>query len=204
MASFECRAKAVRTRPEGDAVTTAIMPDVAFPPWLHTRPSVRTVLPGRTAGSGLQYDAGVEAIRTTHQGPDEDEMADRIDSGRGATAQWQTAVALALLVWIGLIAVWAYRPWSDHVPLEIPPEIPREEVEAESARFECGAPFGDATVEPSEEATESPYPVSRQPCTGRVGRQSLAIADIAAGVLGLVVLVRLGRRSRAPGGFHAS
>ncbi|MBW3651683.1 MAG: hypothetical protein KY458_14045 [Actinobacteria bacterium] len=131
-------------------------------------------------------------------------MADHIDSGGGAAAQWRTAVALALLVWIAVIAVWAYRPWSDHVPLEIPPEIPREELEAESATFECGAPFGDDTVAPSEEATESPYPVSRQPCTGRVGRQSLAIADMAAGVLGLVVLLRLARRSRAPSGHDAS
>ncbi|HEV2069083.1 MAG TPA: hypothetical protein VGR26_04745 [Acidimicrobiales bacterium] len=131
-------------------------------------------------------------------------MADHIDSGSGAAVQWRTAVALTLLVWIALIAVWAYRPWSDHVPLEIPPEIPRDELEGESARFECGAPFGDATVAPSEEATESPYPVSRQPCTGRVGRQSLAIADIAAGVLGFVVLLRLARRSRAPSEQHAS
>ncbi|HEV2069443.1 MAG TPA: hypothetical protein VGR26_06590 [Acidimicrobiales bacterium] len=131
-------------------------------------------------------------------------MADDIDSGSGAAAQWRTAVALALLVWIAVIAVWASRPWSDHVPLEIPPEIPREELEAQSARFECGAPFGDAPVESSEKAAESPYPVSRQPCTGRVGRQSLAIADIAAGVLGLVVLLRLARRSRAPSGQHAS
>lgn len=131
-------------------------------------------------------------------------MADHIDSGSGLAAQWRTAVALALLVWIAVIAVWAYRPWSDHVPLEIPPEVPREEVETQSARFECGAPFGEDTVEPSEEATESPYPVSRQPCTGRVGRQSLAIADIAAGVLGLVVLLRLARTSRAPSGHHAS
>lgn len=131
-------------------------------------------------------------------------MADHIDPGNGAPAQWRKAVALAVLVWIALIALWAYRPWSDHVPLVIPPEVPREEVEDESARFKCGAPFGDDTVEPSEEAREAPYPVSRQPCTGRVGRQVLALADIAAGVLGLLVVLRLAQRSRGPRADSAS
>lgn len=131
-------------------------------------------------------------------------MADHIDPGSGATARWREAVALVLVVWICLIAVWAYHPWSDHVPLVIPPEVPREEIESQSARFECGPPFGEDTVEPSEEVKETPYPVSRQPCTGRVGRRSLAVADIAAGVLGLLVVLRLAQKSRAPTADHAS
>jgi hypothetical protein len=127
-------------------------------------------------------------------------MADPIDDGTGPDLRWRNAVALAILVWICLIALWAYHPWSDHVPLVIPPDIPLEDAEAASARFECGAPFGESTVEPSEEAKKSPYPVSRQPCTGRVQRQALAIFDMALGVLGLLVVLRSAQRRRAQAG----
>ncbi|HEV2069442.1 MAG TPA: hypothetical protein VGR26_06585 [Acidimicrobiales bacterium] len=72
VASFECRVKAVRTRLEGDAVTKAIMPEVAFPPAgsthaLRCEPCYRV----ERRGAAFRYDAGVEAIRTLHEAPDE-------------------------------------------------------------------------------------------------------------------------------------
>jgi len=84
-----------------------------------------------------------------------------------------------------LSVVWVARPWSDTHPLDVP-----KGVDAESITYQCGAPFGAATV---EGVHPTPFPVLGTPCGHRQERRDLAVMNVAAVLVALVVIMERGR-----------
>jgi hypothetical protein len=103
-------------------------------------------------------------------------------------------VVVALVAFGLSVAVWATRPWSDTKPLASPPGV-KEQV-PETVKFQCGAPFGSASVHGPQSTVR---PVVGTPCGQRDERRRLAFADVVLAVVG-IGYVTLGRRphERAP------
>jgi hypothetical protein len=94
-------------------------------------------------------------------------------------------VLLGCCVFGLLSVIWVARPWSDTHPLDVP-----KGSAAQSITYECGPPFGSATVE-GEHAT--PYPVIGRPCSHRQERRALAVVDVAVVLVAVVVIMERGR-----------
>jgi len=100
----------------------------------------------------------------------------------------RTYIVVVLIAFGLSVAVWATRPWTDTKPLAPPPGI-KQQV-PDTVKFQCGAPFGSATV---HGPPSTPRPVVGTPCGQRDERRRLAFADIILAVVG-IGYVTLGRR----------
>jgi hypothetical protein len=108
---------------------------------------------------------------------------------------WRRLAIVGLVVFAAVIGAWASRPWTDTVPLRTPPGVPTQ-----SVSFECGPPFGAATVNRPEKAPGSPYPLAAKPCAHRRARRNLAVSEIVLAGIAVLVLAAGGRRARSAGG----
>lgn len=89
-----------------------------------------------------------------------------------------------MLGFLVAVAVWAFRPWTSAVTLDD---------KGRQALYTCGPPFGSASVEPANGDARSPTALVRRPCSTRGERRTLAVADLAVGTAGLVLLLMLKR-----------
>jgi hypothetical protein len=112
--------------------------------------------------------------------------------------RWRMLVVVMLVAWMAAVAVWAFRPWPDSVPLVVPPEVDLQSGDARSVDFVCGAPLGNDTVAPSAEAAAPPHPLARRPCVDRGERRVVAVVDLVVGAVAVLVVVRLARAGGAP------
>jgi hypothetical protein len=104
----------------------------------------------------------------------------------------RTLVVVALVAFGLLVAVWGTRSWSDTKPLAPPPGV-KQQV-PDTVRFECGAPFGSASV---HGPASTPRPVVGTPCGHRDERRRLAFVEIVAAAIA-IGYVMLGRRPHEP------
>ena len=98
---------------------------------------------------------------------------------------------IGLLAFGLLVAGWATRPWTDTKPLAPPPGV-KQSVPPDIVHFQCGAPWGSASV---HGPTSTPRPVVGTPCGQRDERRRLAAVDVAIAAVGVGYL-SLGRPSR--------
>ncbi|MEN3314203.1 MAG: hypothetical protein V7605_437 [Acidimicrobiaceae bacterium] len=84
------------------------------------------------------------------------------------------------------VGLWAFRPWTSAVSL------PAVDNKTPQATFRCGAPFGSASVDPSNGLARS-SDLPHAPCTSRGARRVLAVLDVILGSALVVVLVTVGR-----------
>ena len=104
--------------------------------------------------------------------------------------------AVALLLFAGSIAVWAYRPWTDTRALKTPPKE-----ESQSVSFECASPLGDNAPPNSRRTPSTSYPLvdDSPPCHLRQERRVLAVLNISLAAIALVVLIGRSLRQRSVG-----
>ena len=104
--------------------------------------------------------------------------------------RWQRVAILGVVAWLLAVVVWANRSWTETIPVVTPVGAP-----AQSRTFVCGAPLGSRTV--TEVTPPSDLPLARRPCDLHGERRVLAVVDVVVGVVLVVGLVYLGRRSAA-------
>jgi hypothetical protein len=107
-----------------------------------------------------------------------------------------------LLVYVGAMALWASRPWTDTHGLVASPE--REPAFAE---YHCPSVFGRHPAERgrqilsgtrAEGQTEDPeFPPDGTPCDAQGTHRALFAVDLAAASAGMVLLQRSSMRRRA-------
>jgi hypothetical protein len=97
---------------------------------------------------------------------------------------WGRIAIVAVLLWIVGVAVWAYQPWTDTVPLVVPKGQPPR-----SVAYSCGRLVGSSDVKPSVDAVSAARPLAHKPCSGRTERRVLAVLDEAVGLAAMYVLL---------------
>lgn len=96
---------------------------------------------------------------------------------------WRRFAIAGVLGFVVVVAVWAFRPWNSVVAL------PPVDNKTPQAVFSCGAVFGGDSIEPANELARSGVAPPDHACAGRGARRVLAVADLAVGALGLVILI---------------
>lgn len=96
---------------------------------------------------------------------------------------WRRLAIAGTLAFVVAAAVWAFRPWTSAVSL------PVVDNKSPQALFSCGAPLGSDKVDPANADAESASALPHRPCTTRGARRALALADLAVGSVGVVLLV---------------
>lgn len=104
---------------------------------------------------------------------------------------WRRRIFLVLLAYAAVTTLWATRPWTDTQRLETPPDAPLQ-----FAEYGCPSVFYAASDHPAA-SEEAAYRPDGAPCGEQSERRALFFVDIAAAVVGMLLLKRSSSRHRA-------
>lgn len=114
---------------------------------------------------------------------------------------WRRLAIVAMVGFVVVVAIWAFRPWTSAVTLPQRKVDPTNnapvDTKVRQATFRCGAPFGSASIAPSNATARSGDDLSHAPCTTRGARRVLAVLDVILGSAVVVVLVAVCRSQPA-------
>ena len=97
---------------------------------------------------------------------------------------WRRMAIVGVLAWMAAVAIWASRPWSDEVTVQVPKGAPPQ-----SVGYACGRPFGTGVSRVVSKPAAAAGPLAHRPCRNRTERRVLVVVDLAAGAGAVVVLL---------------